>query len=35
MLKENLFYERCYLVCLEDEVKRDCLKFNSDLVMVY
>ena len=35
MPKENLPHERCYLVCSEDEVKRDCLKLNSDLVMAY
>ena len=26
---------RCYLLCSEDEVKRDCSKLNSDLVMAY
>jgi len=35
MSKENLPHERCYLVCSEDEVKRDCSKLNSDLVMAY
>lgn len=35
MSKENLTHERCYLVCSEDEVKRDCSKLNSDLVMAY
>ena len=35
MSKENLPHERCYLVCSEDEVKRDCSKLSSDLVMAY
>ena len=35
MPKENLPHDRCYLVCSEEEVKRDCTKLNSDLVMAY
>ena len=35
MPKENVPHERCYLVCSEDEVKNDCSKLNSDLVMAY
>lgn len=28
-------HDRCYLVCSEEEVKRDCTKVNSALVMAY
>ena len=35
MPKENVPHERCYLVCSEDEVKNNCSKLNSDLVMAY
>ena len=35
MPKENLPHERFYLVCSEDEVKNDCSKLNSDLVIAY
>ena len=33
--QENLPHERCSLVCSEDEVKNDCSKLNSDLVIAY
>lgn len=35
MPKENLPHEGCYLVCSEEEVKRDSSKLNSDLVAAY
>lgn len=35
MPKENLPHDRCYLVCSQEEVKRDCSKLNGDLVMAY
>lgn len=35
MPKENLPHDRCFLVCCEDEVKKDCSKLNSDLVTAY
>ena len=35
MPKDNLPHDGCYLVCIEDEVKRESSKLNHDLVLAY
>ena len=35
MPRENLPHDGCYLVCSEDEVKKDGSKLNGDLVTGY
>lgn len=35
MPKDNVPHDGCYLVCIEDEVKRESSKLNHDLVLAY